>query len=53
MQATAIVKTLGAAFDKKEIKMEDLIGKAPGEDEKSTGVIEEWKNEAQKRGLKS
>lgn len=53
MQATAIIKALGAALDKKDIKIEDLIGKAPGEVKESTETIEEWKQQANERGLKT
>lgn len=53
MQATAIIKALGASFDKKEIKIEDLIGKAPGEEKtEDNSNIEEWKESAKQKGLK-
>lgn len=51
IEATAIVKALGASFDGKEITMSDLVGDAPGEDAKSD--IEEWKQAADKKGLKA
>ena len=54
MQATAIVKALGASLDQKGITMEELIGKAPGEPSDDTeGNIDEWKEQAEKRGLKT
>lgn len=53
LQATALIGALGAALDKKDIKMEDLIGKAPGEEIKCNQDISEWKGNAKQRGLKT
>lgn len=49
----AIVKALSAGFEGKEIKIEELIGKAPYENQNELNdkSISEWKNEAKKRGL--
>lgn len=52
LQATAIVKAIGAAFDKKEIYIDDLIGKAPGYKIEESETIEEWKENAKNNGLK-
>lgn len=57
LQATAIVKAVGAAFDKKEISINDLIGKPPNEEKNNTKDneenINEWKENAKQKGLKA
>lgn len=52
LESIAIVKAFGAALDNKEIKMEELIGKAPGEDQNSN-EIKQWKLQAKNKGLKT
>lgn len=51
LESIAIVKALGAAIDNKEIKMDDLVGKAPGEYQ-DNNEIEQWKQQAKNKGLK-
>lgn len=51
MQAMAIVRALNAAMDGKEIKIDELIGKAPEED--NGNKIDEWKRQAKNKGLKT
>jgi hypothetical protein len=61
LQAIAITKAIGAAFDQSEITIEELIGGPPGAETgpridtqtTSSGRIEEWKQAAQERGLKT
>lgn len=52
LESIAIVKAFGAALDNKEIKMEELIGKAPGEDQ-NNNEVGIWKEKAKSKGLKT